>query len=42
MWLAVARLQHQLSAVGGRILLADANAKLMVSTMSAEAIGSWS
>ena len=34
-WLA---LQHQLSAVGGRILLADADDKQKVSTMSAEAI----
>ena len=35
-WLA---LQHQLSAVGSRILLADADNKQKVSTMSAEAIG---
>ena len=34
-WRAV---QHQLSAVGSRILLADADAKQMVSAMSAEAI----
>ena len=34
-WLA---LQHQLSAVGGRILLADRGAKLKVCAMSAEAI----
>ena len=32
-------LQHQLSAVGSRILLADADDKQKVSTMSAEAIG---
>ena len=38
-WLA---LQHQLSAVGSRILLADADDKQKVSAMSAEAIGSWS
>ena len=35
-WRAV---QHQLSAVSGRILLADADDKQKVSTMSAEAIG---
>ena len=35
-WRAV---QHQLSAVGGRILLADAADKLKVCAMSAEAIG---
>ena len=34
-WLA---LQHQLSAVGSRILLADADDKQKVSTTSAEAI----
>ena len=35
-WLA---LQHQLSAVGSRIMLADADNKQKVSAMSAEAIG---
>ena len=35
-WRAV---QHQLSAVGSRILLADADDKQKVSAMSAEAIG---
>ena len=39
-WLA--SLQHQLSAIGSRILLADVDASRMVSAMSAEAIGSWS
>ena len=32
--------QHQLSAVGSRILLANADAKQKVSAISAEAIGS--
>ena len=32
-------MQHQLSAVGSRILLADADDKQKVSDMSAEAIG---
>ena len=38
-------MEHQLLAVGSRILLADADAKLQVSAMGAEggeAIGSWS
>ena len=36
-WLAV---KHQLSAVGGRILLADRDARLWAATHSADAIGS--
>ena len=39
---ALCSISSQLSAVGSRILLADADDKQKVSAMSAEAIGSWS